>query len=230
VVDQGEVAGMLTVRDLLHAAAEMIDEGHSRTAPLTGLPGRVRCDEHVAGLLGRAASRNPQEPSDAALIDIRNFHDYNGAYGYELGDQLLKRLAVMIQDVARPGESGVFIGHLNDDRFLVTAPAGVLPGRMQQLVREFDAAVHEFVTETPPGAGDGAGTGTIGRLIADGPARVGLRVVLVHNAFARIATARELYRIAKDAARADAAPQAGRAESVLIESDGAPRTARRLSA
>jgi hypothetical protein len=98
------------------------------------------------------------------------------------------------------------------------------------LLRQFDEAVNEFTHERPGTDHDHATDATIGRLIAHGPARVGLRVVLIHNAFAGIATARELYRTAKDAARADRETKAARTDSVLIEAGGAAPDARRRSA
>lgn len=205
LTDNGQIAGMLTVRDLLHAAAEMVADSHARTAPLTGLPGRVRTDEHLADLIAKhSGSHNAlvlhQEPGpDAAFIDIANFHDYNGAYGYELGDELLKQLTAMIQTLVVRGEPGAFLGHLGDDRFLVTASSTTLLRRLERLARQFDHAVtrsQSDKTESAPEAPAQHAEPELHSFVARKP--VGLRVVYLEDPFRRVESIRDLYRLADE--------------------------------
>lgn len=229
--EKGRITGMVGVRDMLHAATTLTNHAHGRSAPLTGLPGRVRSDEHLSELFAREqipappASGSPGRRFDAAFIDIRNFKDYNGAFGYDLGDLLLKRLTGMIQHLIVRTDTDVFVGHLGDDRFLVTAPSKVLERRLASLTRQFDSVVEEYLgvnpivsgprqchtpAETPPEDSQGSGLNTV----------VGLRVLMVPGAFSRLRSAKELYRRAEQL-RALASAQAestspGTGASVIV--------------
>ncbi len=136
------VIGLLAVGDLLHAAADLARDVQLRIAPLTGLPGRVLADEHLAALLGRT----PRSPAlsrkiaayDVALLNIRAFAQYNEAMGYELGDELLRRVVEVFRSVVTAEHEEIFFAHLGNDRFLATAPAGVLEPLLREYLDEFD--------------------------------------------------------------------------------------------
>lgn len=183
LTDHGQLCGMLTIRDLLHAAADMATQINSRTSPLTGLPNLVRADKHLAELLRQREEgiRHGATPTqlDAAIIDVRSFAKYNDEYGYELGDELIKRLAMMIHMLVSRGDASVFTAHLHNDHFLVTARTGILAKRTQHLTRQFDRMIQ----------GDCCDGNDLG---------VRLRVVLVEDALSKISTARELYDIARE--------------------------------
>ncbi len=201
--DKGTITGMVGVRDMLHAATTLTNQATGRSAPITGLPGRVRSDEHLSELFERE-DRGPATPGvvtarafDAAFIDIRNFKDYNGAFGYDLGDLLLKRLTGMIQQLLVRTDTDVFVGHLGDDRFLVTAPTKILERRLPVLARQFDGAVEELLAANPIASAvrEGARSQLDGSGVCPlGSCTVGLRSLLVPEAFARLRGVRELYR------------------------------------
>ncbi|MCC6428239.1 MAG: GGDEF domain-containing protein [Phycisphaerales bacterium] len=192
LTDHGQLSGMVTIRDLLHAAADMATQTHSRTSPLTGLPNLVRADKHLNELIRQREDliRHGAEPitTDAAIIDIRQFGRYNDEYGYELGDELIKRLATMIHMLISRGDSSVFIAHLHNDQFLVTARGGVLAKRSQHLRKQFDRMV---LGEAGAG-GEGTDLG------------VRLRVILIEDTLAKIPTARDLYEVAREMRLAEA--------------------------
>lgn len=221
VEEAGEVVGLIALRDLLHAAAETSRELHVRTAPLTGLPGRVRAEQHIRALINSARAVPPAEAREAALIDIRNLGHYNGVYGYDLGDQLLKRLVAMLQADVVGNDELVFLAHLGDDRFLLTAPRGRLEPRLQSLARRFDtclAAVSGQVDQPgqPPEAQDRLES--LAASFVQRPGGVGLRVVLMLDPFVCIASPRELYRTGDLLRRKlDGPEQAGRGpDSILV--------------
>lgn len=200
VEEAGEVVGLIAIRDLLHAAAETSRELNLRTVPLTGLPGRVRAEQHIRALI--AAARRPEAAaaaSDAAMIDIRNLGHYNGVYGYDLGDQLLKRLVALLQSTVVGEDTSVFVAHLGDDRFLVTAPRGRMEPRLRQLIRGFDASL--MAVSEPGGAGEPeAGTigeelGSLAASFVQQPAGIGLRVMLLRGVFGVVASPRDLHRM-----------------------------------
>jgi GGDEF domain-containing protein len=149
------------------------------------MPGRVRADEYLATLISQAPSIPPSRQPDAAIVDIRHFADYNGAYGYELGDQLLQELASVLRTEIVRSDSSTFIAHLSDDRFLILAPAGVLRERIPCLVTRFEQSAVNL-SATPVAAPHGE------------PVRggVGLRIILIPGAALHISEPRELFRIA----------------------------------
>jgi EAL domain-containing protein (putative c-di-GMP-specific phosphodiesterase class I)/GGDEF domain-containing protein len=152
VADENGIVGSVSLGDLLHAAADLARDVQLRIAPLTGLPGRVRADEHLTKLLDRRPLRLETQPApiaecDAALINIRSFARYNEVMGYELGDELLRRVVELFRENAMHGRESVFFAHLGDDRFLATAPAGTLRTLLENFLAAFDASEQASVAE-----------------------------------------------------------------------------------
>ncbi|MCC6676576.1 MAG: EAL domain-containing protein [Phycisphaerales bacterium] len=201
VEEAGEVVGLIAIRDLLHAAAETSRELHLRTAPLTGLPGRVRAEQHIRALI--AAAKDPGQaavPREAALIDIRNLGHYNGVYGYDLGDQLLKRLVAMLQAEIVADDDQLFLAHLGDDRFLITAPRNRLEPRLRQVIRHFDASLMAVSSEEAGPArslteSEQERLESLAASFVRRPGGVSLRVVLLQDPFSTLASPRDLYRM-----------------------------------
>ena len=186
----GTLTGIVTLGDLLSAAATVVTEISCRISPVTGLPSRAKADEHMTALI-RLAEHGGHAAFDAAMIDLRRFSEFNRRMGFELGDDLLRRVAGMIKRAMVPdGEAGsvVFVGHLGDDRFVVTAPAGQLRGRLDLLIAEFArteagldfSGQHTNVFETPA-----------------------LRVLLLPSVFSRVAAVGDIHQMAERARRAD---------------------------
>lgn len=231
ILTQGEtIVGMLMLGDLLHAAAETSKHVQHRTAPLTGLPGRVQADEHVHALIARCrgSAGTPYRPTDAAMIDIRCLSDFNGAYGYDLGDQILKRLADMLARDVIKGESEMFLAHLGSDRFLVTGRGELLEPRLRRLAREFE---HAAVELTPAESNQERG-GDLRAWIDHRSLRLSLRIVLVRNVFPTIESQREFFRLfeqLREPSRQETAGPAGEGAGLFIVHEEA-RRARRHSA
>ncbi len=215
LTDHGQLCGMVTVRDLLHAAADMAVQTYSRTSPLTGLPNLVRADKHLNELIRQKEDQTrhgTQAPElDAAIIDITRFGRYNDEYGYELGDELIKRLATMIHMLVSRGDSSVFIAHLHNDHFLITARAGVLAKRSQHLRKQFDRMV----------LGDSAEGNDLG---------VHLRVVLIENVLTKISNARELYEMAREMRTLTSGDASGAAASASVAGTIGSQPEERLTA
>lgn len=203
IVDEGHVAGIVMMRDLLHAVADVASASQSRLVPVTGLPGRVRADEHVRTLVAQQGS----PPMDAALIDLKNFNQYNSRFGFDLGDQLLRRVMTMLQLLVTKGEADMFMAHLGDDRFLITAPAGRLARRLPILLQQFDRELDSAGASLTPTT---AGT------IAPDPTSVGLRAVLLPTPFGGVESSRELIQAAL---QARTRPPMEFGHSVLIDAD-----------
>ncbi len=64
--------------------------------PLTGLPNRVLCHEHLSQSI--EAARRAKEAVALVLIDLERFKAINDALGQQVGDQVLKALAGRLQE------------------------------------------------------------------------------------------------------------------------------------
>lgn len=79
--------------------------------PLTLLPGNVPIHETLDELLARGESFH------AAYCDIDHFKPYNDHYGYSRGDEVIMRLAQILQSVVDPELD--FVGHIGGDDFML---------------------------------------------------------------------------------------------------------------
>jgi EAL domain-containing protein (putative c-di-GMP-specific phosphodiesterase class I)/GGDEF domain-containing protein len=188
LTEQGQLSGMLTVRDLLHAASDMATQVNARTNPMTGLPNLVRAEKHLADLVRQRGEQSGEQGCEAgctetavdlALIDIRSFTAYNQEFGYELGDELIRHLAMMINMLVVRGDDTTFTAHLNNEHFLITARPGVLAKRVEHLRRQFDRMLQ----------GDGGEAKDLG---------VSLRVVVIEDVLSKAGTAREIQELAQN--------------------------------
>ncbi|MBY0262716.1 MAG: EAL domain-containing protein [Phycisphaerales bacterium] len=191
VASGNEVLGVVRLRDLLRAAATEARSGSSVRAALTGLPARVRADQHIEQMICRAADPvlklSRDFHADAAFIDIRRFADYNGLFGYEMGDRLIRALGEQIHQLLVHNPADVFLAHLGDDRFFITAREGLLASRVHGLMRAFENLSPTFVDR-----GMRAATGA--PFDRSQPLRMGLRVLLMPGVFQGVTHPRELYR------------------------------------
>jgi EAL domain-containing protein (putative c-di-GMP-specific phosphodiesterase class I)/GGDEF domain-containing protein len=135
----GQLFGIVPIQELLRAAADLGRGRGVRCSPLTGLPGRVRAEEHVRRLLIRSRSAPSREPHDAAFVDLRGLNRYNKEFGYELGDLRINELADQLRNVVARGDREMFLAHVGDDRFLITGPSRALQDRLAELAARFDS-------------------------------------------------------------------------------------------
>ncbi len=204
ICDADNVVGVLTVRDLLQAAAEVCHDTSSRMTSLTGLPGRARCDEHLRDAIMRnqGAQAGSIEDTDTAVVDIQGLSDYNGAYGYEMGDRLLTRVVGMLRAIVQKGDSQVFLGHLGDDRFVISGPHAKLQRRLMRLLKQFGPATSRGDHSSDSEFDESLPTGDIHSLLQPTD-RIGLRAVLVVNAFKRAGSVRDLHTLVEHLRRGD---------------------------
>jgi diguanylate cyclase (GGDEF)-like protein len=119
------------IRGVLRRAKEMRAQ-----SPLTGLPGNVRIEEEIDGLVERG--------EDFALLyaDLDHFKAYNDHYGFMRGDQAIQTTAALIEEVAREVTGGdAFIGHVGGDDFVLIVPTEKATDAAEAIVKRFDQEV-----------------------------------------------------------------------------------------
>ncbi|MGQ0627458.1 MAG: EAL domain-containing protein [Phycisphaerales bacterium] len=189
------LVGMVPLRSLLNAMAAQLASGGRRVDPLTGLPGRVAAEQRVRELIAeRQGMGSVSVHTDAVFIDVRNFADFNGAFGYELGDQLILDLAALLRLVMNPGNEPGAISHLGVDRFLVTGAGHAFEQRLERLVTEFDASLGRGRDWTASGIPEFRAKASDGSVLPT-VAGTGLRLLYTPNVFDRVKSARELFVI-----------------------------------
>ena len=108
----GRVVGLVRVRDLLRALANVDLEEARDLNPLTGLPGNRRIEQALGELLAR------DEALAVSYVDLNHFKAFNDAAGWVAGDRAIAALGRAIVDVT--GRRGVrFVGHIGGDDFVV---------------------------------------------------------------------------------------------------------------
>jgi diguanylate cyclase len=86
------------IRDSLQAAEE-----RSNTDALTGLANRHSMDEYFRS--AQIAAMEGNEPLSILMIDIDHFKKFNDTYGHQVGDQVLRLVAKVLQE--NVGEGGL---------------------------------------------------------------------------------------------------------------------------
>ncbi|MGE3107520.1 MAG: EAL domain-containing protein [Phycisphaerales bacterium] len=229
----GEVVGVVNVRDILDAAVLESRTAFGGRVPLTGLPGRAKADQFIDELVGHSVALQlpmdfgadspatpvapARSPTDAAFIDIRHFTDYNAAFGYELGDQLIRTLGDLLRDIVVQTEATFRVFHLGDDRFVVMGPPPLLEQRVRAVMSEFDrcyarSPIRGDIENLPAPL-----SLRVSKVIR--PSGMCLRVLLVPDIASRARTHRELHRISQQlrqrSARDEAIPE-NQTQSVLV--------------
>jgi diguanylate cyclase len=85
------------IRDSLKAAEE-----RSNTDALTGLANRRSMDEFFRS--AQIAAMEGDEPLSILMIDIDHFKQFNDTYGHQVGDQVLRLVARVLQDGVRDSD------------------------------------------------------------------------------------------------------------------------------
>ncbi len=113
------------------------NQSQSLTDPLTNLANRRRLYMHMENLI--PVSRRRGEPFTIILLDVDHFKQFNDTYGHSAGDELLVKLAQILNDCSRDQDLIVRYG---GEEFMLVLPstsaddAKILANRISQAVRE----------------------------------------------------------------------------------------------
>jgi diguanylate cyclase (GGDEF)-like protein len=92
----------------------------ARRDPLTGLRNRRYVDEHLPSLMADASATG--EPLAVAIVDLDHFKRINDTLSHEVGDQVLRAVAKLLEaELATFAPSG-FAARLGGEEFLVALP------------------------------------------------------------------------------------------------------------
>jgi len=121
ITTDGAYSGVIDVNRIFRAMTEIQLSLAKGANPLSGLPGNTSIERQISRRLEAGT------PFDIAYIDIDNFKPFNDHYGFQKGDEVIKKLAEVIERAAaaalEPAE--IFCGHIGGDDFIViTGPLG----------------------------------------------------------------------------------------------------------
>ncbi len=146
VTDRGELAGVVTVRDILEQMT-MIRMEHARVAnPLTGLPGNVQIQRELQRRVLEG------EPFSVLYIDLDFFKWFNDTHGFQRGDEAIQLTADVIRrSVAVCGRPRDFVGHIGGDDFIVITGAESPELVAGEIIRRFHLGMEAFYDAPPQG-------------------------------------------------------------------------------
>ena len=134
------------------------------------------------------------DPAHIAFVDLRDFDAYNRAYGFEMGDLMLRRVVVAIQtQLADIDDGAKFVAHIGEDRFLLALPdeAG---DRLQDLIDSFEQLRREFFSAADQQQGSFSYVDAKGQ--TQSLPLTTLRVVYLRNVLQRVGGPHEVYELA----------------------------------
>lgn len=102
--------GVASIRDLLKSTINLQVTRAKNSSPLTGLPGNIEIQKRISTKI------NCSKPFSIIYIDIDDFKPYNDAYGFTMGDQMIKTLSTIAQNLIASDD---FIGHIGGDDFVI---------------------------------------------------------------------------------------------------------------
>lgn len=126
-IDKSELA----IRVLAHLRRRQ----EELSSPLTQLPG----PSLIRRMLEQCVVSD--RPWAVLSIDLNNLRVYNEAYGDLAGDQLIKALGAILQEIVTESE---FVGHLEADDFLMVTAPELRESRAKKICSQFDVISRRF--------------------------------------------------------------------------------------
>jgi diguanylate cyclase (GGDEF)-like protein/PAS domain S-box-containing protein len=134
ITKNGAYAGVLDVNRYLKAMTDIQIVLAKGANPLTGLPGNTSIEREISSRL------EANVPFDIAYLDIDNFKPFNDHYGFQKGDEVIRKLAEIMETVAAsvPAEK-TFCGHIGGDDFILITESLKAERLSQLIIAAFEA-------------------------------------------------------------------------------------------
>jgi len=128
----------LRVRNTIKSA-----EIASSTSPSTGLASGRLIEQQIRELMHR-------EDWGILYIGVKGLDDFNEAYGFVAGEEVLRFIGMLLSDVIdETGTADDFIGHIGGDDFLIITRKDLIALLQIEIVKRFNANVgthYDFMT------------------------------------------------------------------------------------
>jgi len=132
------------VRELRARINRILKRKSADTAlnPLTRLPGSPAIEEEVTRRIAA------EEPFAFSYVDADNFKAYNDVYGYAKGDEVIKRIALLLAEKAKAvAGHDYFVGHVGGDDFVLITSPEVCETAARAVTEDFDRFIPDFYNE-----------------------------------------------------------------------------------
>ncbi|MCB9895976.1 MAG: EAL and GGDEF domain-containing protein [Planctomycetes bacterium] len=132
VVDaNGAFQGTVTMKQLLQRSVELELQFAMDANPLTNLPG----NRTIQGWLGETLECSTYS---VVYADLDHFKEYNDAYGFTMGDEVIRLAANVLRDHAEQLSPGARLGHVGGDDFIVVCGDHASADGLKAVCEEFD--------------------------------------------------------------------------------------------
>ena len=133
VTQASQYYGIVTIKDLLTKATEINVNTAKALNPLSGLPGNLLIDQEMRNVI------TDHSEYTVMYLDMDNFKAFNDVYGFERGDEVIKIMAKLLQEMV--GEKD-FIGHVGGDDFVVILYHNQYQELIEKIKQEFKKRTH----------------------------------------------------------------------------------------
>lgn len=141
VKNRDELGDLSEAFKSMAARLKNLEEMYLDASPLTRLPGGVAIDN----VLRKRVKSG--ERFAFCMIDLDNFKTYNDRYGYARGNELIKAVSEILEDVVkRHGGKNDFVGHIGGDDFAVITTPDRVKTICEEIISSFEKRIRDFYT------------------------------------------------------------------------------------
>ncbi|REE78884.1 diguanylate cyclase (GGDEF)-like protein [Paenibacillus taihuensis] len=134
-----KLIGAASIRSILECMTQLRTEEARTANPLTGLPGNATIQREMQRRIDSG------KPFSIVYGDLDYFKWYNDCFGFSQGDELIRYLATVLQDVTRHvGEKQDFVGHIGGDDFIVLSHTSEPEKLCKYIIARFDGGISAY--------------------------------------------------------------------------------------
>ena len=153
----GELLGIVTINQLVKRTSELEVQTAQLANPLTQLPGSLMVQSWIT-----AALADGGDGLTVVYADLAAFQEFNRAYGFLRGDELIRCTAQVLQAELGAGPGDVQLGHLGGDNFALVGSQPLADALLHGICRRFDREKLAFFASDELASGFLAGSRAAG--------------------------------------------------------------------